>query len=165
MIVIQRLLWFVGLVLLQVLVLNNVHIGAYASPFLYTYFLLALDADCTRSETLLWGFAIGLAVDIFSNTPGLNASATTVLALAREPLLRSQAPRDAAEDFSPSIRTMGFAPYFRYIFAAVLLHITVLQMLDFFTFSRPLPLLWRILSDAALTLVCMLCIDFMRRKR
>lgn len=151
--------------LLQVLVLNNVHIGSYASPFLYIYFVLALDADCSRSETLLWGFALGLAVDIFSNTPGLNASATTFLALARDPLLRSQAPRDAAEDFSPSIRTMGFSPYVRYIFAAVLLHTSALQLLDFFTFSRPLPLLWRILSDAAVTMVCIISIDFMRRKR
>ena len=29
--------WFVGLVLLQVLILNNVHIAGYATPFLYIY--------------------------------------------------------------------------------------------------------------------------------
>ena len=33
---IHRIGWFVGLVLLQVLILNNVHIAGYATPFLYT---------------------------------------------------------------------------------------------------------------------------------
>jgi hypothetical protein len=32
--------WFVGLVLLQVLILNNVHIAGYATPFLYIYLIL-----------------------------------------------------------------------------------------------------------------------------
>ena len=33
--------WFVGLVLLQVLILNNVHIAGYATPFLYIYLNLS----------------------------------------------------------------------------------------------------------------------------
>ena len=31
---IHRIGWFIGLVLLQVLILNNVHIAGYATPFL-----------------------------------------------------------------------------------------------------------------------------------
>ena len=34
---IHRIGWFIGLVLLQVLILNNVHIAGYATPFLYFY--------------------------------------------------------------------------------------------------------------------------------
>ena len=30
----QRIEWFIGLVLLQVLVLNHMHINGYATPFL-----------------------------------------------------------------------------------------------------------------------------------
>ena len=37
---IHRIGWFIGLVLLQVLILNNVHIAGYATPFLYIYFIL-----------------------------------------------------------------------------------------------------------------------------
>ena len=32
---IHRVGWFVGLILLQVLILNNVHIAGVATPFLY----------------------------------------------------------------------------------------------------------------------------------
>ena len=36
---IHRIGWFIGLVLLQVLILNSVHIAGYATPFLYIYFI------------------------------------------------------------------------------------------------------------------------------
>ena len=38
--ILHRIEWFVGLVLLQVLVLNQMHIGGYATPFfLYLLYL------------------------------------------------------------------------------------------------------------------------------
>ena len=162
---IYRLGWFVGLLLVQVLVLNHIHVGEYATPFLYTYFLLILDADTSRAKMLLWGFLLGLLLDIFGNTPGLNASAATFLALVRNPLLRSQTMRDVADDFTPSVRTMGFSPFARYVVAGVFLHILFLQLLDAFSFARWMPLLWKVLTDTAATLVCVAGVEMMRRKR
>lgn len=51
---IYRLEWFVGLILLQVLVFNHIHLGEYATPFVYIYYLLALEADTSRVKLLLW---------------------------------------------------------------------------------------------------------------
>ena len=39
----HRIEWFLGLVLLQVLVLNHMHIGVYATPFFYIYFILKFN--------------------------------------------------------------------------------------------------------------------------
>ena len=33
----QRIEWFIGLVLLQVLVLNRMHMNGYATPFFFIY--------------------------------------------------------------------------------------------------------------------------------
>ena len=41
---IHRIGWFIGLVLLQVLILNSVHIAGYATPFLYIYFILKFSS-------------------------------------------------------------------------------------------------------------------------
>ena len=35
---IHRIGWFIGLVLLQVLILNSVHIAGYATPSLYLFY-------------------------------------------------------------------------------------------------------------------------------
>ena len=75
--------WFVGLVLLQVLILNNVHIAGYATPFLYIYLILKFESDVPRNALMLWAFFLGLAVDILSDTPGMNAAATVLLAFLR----------------------------------------------------------------------------------
>ena len=48
---IHRIGWFIGLVLLQVLILNNVHIAGYATPFLYIYFILKFDSGTSRNES------------------------------------------------------------------------------------------------------------------
>ena len=63
---IHRIGWFVGLVLLQVLILNNVHIAGYATPFLYIYFILKFASGTSRNELMLWAFFFGLTIDIFS---------------------------------------------------------------------------------------------------
>ena len=46
---IHRIGWFIGLVLLQVLILNNVHIAGYATPFLYIYFILKFNSGQSRT--------------------------------------------------------------------------------------------------------------------
>ena len=50
---IHRSGWFIGLVLLQVLILNNVHIAGYATPFLYIYFILKFNSGTSRNELML----------------------------------------------------------------------------------------------------------------
>jgi rod shape-determining protein MreD len=161
----QRIEWFVALVLLQVLVLNRVHIQGYATPFLFIYFLFLLDSGTKRNTLLGWGFALGLAVDIFGNTPGINAAAATLLAFVRGPLLRLVTLRDTTDDFEPSIRSMGVLPFTRYVVLGSLLFCTVFQVIDVFqTFGWGV-LALRILSDVAVTVMCILCVEFIRRKQ
>ena len=78
--------WFVGLVLLQTLVLNQMHIGGYATPFFYIYLILKMHTRMGRNALMLWGFLLGLTVDVFSDTLGMNAAAATCLAFWRTPL-------------------------------------------------------------------------------
>lgn len=70
----------VVLVLLQVLLLNNIQFSGYINPYMYVLFILLLPFETPRYLLLLLGFFLGLLVDIFSNTPGFHASATTFLA-------------------------------------------------------------------------------------
>ena len=161
----NRALWWMALVLLQVFFFNHIHLLGYATPFVYLYIVVKQISDISRHALMLWAFLLGLLIDIFGNTPGLNASAATFLALVRNPLLRSQTMRDVADDFTPSVRTMGFSPFARYVVAGVFLHILFLQLLDAFSFARWMPLLWKVLTDTAATLVCVAGVEMMRRKR
>ena len=65
-----RLGWFVLLLLLQVLLFGHIHLFGYATPMPYVYFLIILSLDTPRWLYLVSAFALGLAIDIFSCTPG-----------------------------------------------------------------------------------------------
>ena len=54
--------WFVGLVLLQVLLLNNICLFGLATPFVYIYFFLVLDRDTDINVLLLADPAKGVDV-------------------------------------------------------------------------------------------------------
>ena len=135
--------WFVGLVLLQVLILNNVHIAGYATPFLYIYLILKFESDVPRNVLMLWAFFLGLSVDIFSDTPGMNASATVLLAFLRPVFLRLFVPRDTLDS---------------------LIHHAMLLAIEFFSFAHIGTLLLRMVASTLLTVTCIMAVEGIRKK-
>lgn len=156
--------WCVGLVLLQVLILNNVHVAGYATPFLYIYLILKFESDTPRNALMMWAFFLGLAVDIFSDTPGMNAAAAVLLAFLRPTFLRLFVPRDTLDTLVPAIRTMGVAPFLKYLVVSVLAHHAMLLTLEFFSFAHIGMLLLRIVASSLLTATCVMAIEGMRKK-
>lgn len=161
----QRVVWFVVLVLVQAEVLNHVHIMGYATPVVFIYYILVLNSEIPRKSLLFQAFLLGLCVDLFSNTPGMHAAASTLLAFMRRPLLQTQMLRETTDDYEPGIRSMGFAPFLRYVSSAVLLFMVVVRLIDAFNFLHIIELLLRIVTDTVITVVCIMCIDAMRRNR
>lgn len=156
--------WFVGLVLLQVLILNNVNIAGYATPFLYIYLLVKFESDTPRNTLMLWAFFLGLAVDVFSDTPGMNAAAAVLLAFMRPLLLRLFVPRDTLDVLVPAVHSMGVFPFLKYLIAGVLVHHGILLTLEFFSFAHVGVLLLRILASTLLSVACLMAVEGIKKK-
>ena len=155
--------WFICLVLLQVLILNNVHIAGYATPFLYIYLILKFESDVPRNALMLWAFFLGLAVDVLSDTPGMNAAATVLLAFLRPSLLRLFTPRDNQDNLVPSFKSMGITPFLKYTTASVFIHSLALLSIEFFSFSGIWLLLLRVALCTVLTVTCIVAVEGIRR--
>lgn len=67
--ILRGFIYFVVLVLVQVLILNNIHFLRVATPFLYLYFILKMPVGSSRTNVVFFSFLIGLTIDVFSNTP------------------------------------------------------------------------------------------------
>ena len=160
---INRIGWIIGLVLLQVLILNNVHIAGLATPFLYIYFILKFDSGTSRNGLMLWAFFLGLTIDIFSDTPGMNAAAIVLLAFLRPFILRLFTPRDNLDSFIPSFKSMGISPFLKYVFVCVFIHSFALLTIEFFSFSSILLLLLRVVLSTLLTLTCIIAVEGIKR--
>ena len=112
---------------------------------------------------MLWAFFLGLAIDIFSNTPGMNAAATVFLAFVRPTFLRLFTPRDTLDSIIPSIRTMGVASFLKFTVTSVFVHHLILLTIEFFSFSSIPLLLLRVVACTLLTVTCIMAVEGIRR--
>lgn len=68
--VLKRAGLFIAYVLVQAMVLGRIHLFGFATPLLYVYFVVKFPRNYPKWGILLWSFSLGLAIDIFCNTPG-----------------------------------------------------------------------------------------------
>jgi rod shape-determining protein MreD len=161
---VNHLLWFVGLVALQVFVLDNIHFLGVFLPLIYIYAILRLPSDMSPNIVILLSFLLGLSVDILSNTPGMHASATTLIGFLRYPVLRLFVSKDDLGNKNASEKSLGTGAYWKYAVLLVLIHHTVLFMLESLSFSNWLLLLTKIPVCSLLTLAFILIIEHINSK-
>ena len=87
---IQYSLMVILYLLLQIFFMRNMVLFNYAFCFVYIAGILILPAEISRMYLLFIGFAVGFTVDIFSNTFGMHAAATVLIAYLRPFLIHYQ---------------------------------------------------------------------------
>lgn len=130
----KRLILFVVLCLAQMFVLNRIHLFGYATPLLYVYFVLLFQRNYPKWALLLWCFALGLVNDTISNTPGVACASLTLLGAIQPYFMKLFLPREAAENFSPSLHTLGYLKYIAYALPMILLYCLLFFALEAFNF-------------------------------
>jgi rod shape-determining protein MreD len=135
---IKQLLRLLALLLVQALLLNHIPpVSRFASPILYFLFLLWLPFSVSRVAMLFIGFITGFALDLFTKTPGMHASACLLVAYVRPLLIGILVPRETRElaTGSPSIASMGLTSYLLYTSICTLVHHGWLILLEWMSFG------------------------------
>ena len=162
--IINRVIMFVVLLLVQVLILNRVWLFNVATPLLYVYFVVSFPRNSAKGEVLAWSFALGLMVDLFSNTPGMVSGTMTLVALLQPYLLELYVPRDSAENLEVTSATLGRSKFLTFSTILTLLYCLVFFILEAFNFFEWQLWLLRAVCSTVLTMVLMLAIDSVRSK-
>lgn len=160
----RRLLLYAVLVLAQALVLNHIHLFGYATPLLYVYFVVSFPRNYPKWGILLWSFLLGLNVDAFSNTPGVAASAMTLIGLLQPYVLELFMQRDSEDDFQPSINSMGAGKYIYFSLLLTFIYCIVFFTVEMFTFFNWLQWILNILTSTLLSLLFIVVIDSLRKR-
>ena len=84
---IQHITRFFILAALQVLILNNIQISGYLSPYVYILFVMLLPAKMPKAIVLGLAFIMGFTMDVFADSYGIHTSATVLLAYIRPSIL------------------------------------------------------------------------------
>ncbi len=110
------------LVMLQVLVFSRINLFGYAAPLFYLWMILHMDSKMSRSSVLLWSFFLGLSVDVFTSTPGLNAAVATLTGLLQPVALHISTRIDSHDTLRPSCSSLGWRRFMLYSMSLILIH-------------------------------------------
>lgn len=147
---------FALLVLVQVLVFNHLNFFGYINPLVYVLFFYWYPIRKNRAVFLLISFALGLVLDLFSDTLALHALVCVTLAYARPVIMRFC--------FGANFDFQGFTfknstqiQRSTFLFLLILLQHTLFFSLEILSFAHILLILQKILMTSLATFVlCLL---------
>ncbi len=163
---IKFIIAFLLLIPLQGLVFNHIVLFNVAVPMVFIYLVIMLPVTLGTNLSVLLGFLSGLAVDIFSDTPGVNALSCTVLSFVRKPVFHLYVSID--DDLagrSPSTRTMGVPAFSKYLFTMVLLYCLMVFTIEAFQFVNIQLTILRTVASTLYTFVLIFAIDCLTLRR
>ncbi len=147
------ILIIVLLIALQIFVLNRITLFGKYTPVLYPVFVMFYPFFRNRYQFLALSFLLGLGIDAFLYTWGINAFATTLIAYFRTVIFRTST--DTSTDFF-SFQTLQWSQFLIFILSSIFLHQLVVQYLEFFKFSRFFEIFVNILATTGISFIFIL---------
>jgi len=143
---------FVVLILAQVFIFDNIHLFGHITPFIYILFLVLYPVKVNQLLFLFLGFLLGLTMDFFSDTGGVQAAACLFAAYAR-PLILKYSFGVSYEYNTIKINQAPFGGRVTYLSSMVLIHHLVLFFLEIFKLSHILFILKSTLFSSIFTIL------------
>lgn len=153
---VRNSLRFMFFILVQVYVLFQIQpLHQFIVPYLYFLFILWLPFNTPRMALTMIGFIYGLSLDFFTKTPGLHAAPCILIAYLRPFLINILIRQESSETNyrSPSVTSMGFAPYATYVLILTLIHNGYLVLLEWLQFGSFLYFLGKVLATTGVSLL------------
>ncbi|MEO6455563.1 MAG: rod shape-determining protein MreD [Ginsengibacter sp.] len=160
---VKNIVRFILFILVQLFVLNDIPpLHHLINPYLYFLFILWLPFKTGRRALMIYAFALGLCLDFFNKTPGLHAAPCILIAYMRPFIINFLIPNEGDTNFNePSIKSMGFAPYFTYVTLLTLFHHGYLFLLEALQFADFLYFITKTFLSLAISLLLILITEFL----
>ena len=151
---------FLLLIPLQAIVFNHMILFNVAVPLVFLYLIISLPVTLGTNKSTILGFLVGFTLDMFCDTPGVNALCCTILAFVRKPVFHLYVSMD--DDLasrSPSSYSMGLGAYLKYMLTMVVLYCLMMFTVEAFQFFNFKLMILRIVCSAAYTFVLLYAVD------
>ncbi len=121
--IIKYSLAFLAYLFVQVFILKEVVLFGYSFCLLYVFFLLTLPIEVGTVSLLFLGFGMGMVVDVFYDSLGMNTAATVLLAFIRNPWIKANTPRGGYDEhIPPTLLNMGLGWFVIYALPLITIH-------------------------------------------
>ncbi len=126
------------IIALQLLLLKRIDITFgdfnYIHFTIYSIIIVLLPYQMNRTGIVVIGFLLGIIVDIFYDSLGVHAAATTLIAYARYFILNLISPTEGYNKGGLTANNYGLPWFLTYLSIMVLLHLVTLYSIEAFSF-------------------------------
>ncbi len=148
------------LILVQVIVLNRICLFGMAVPLAFIYVIMRLPVTISKEWLFTIAFFLGLTIDIFSDTGGINTLSCLILGALRHPILHLYCPReDELTDRYLSIASLGLLTYFKYALTMTAIYCLLAISFESLTLFNAWRLVECIITSTILTTAIIIGID------
>lgn len=151
--VLNNIIKFISLLLLQVLVLNHVNLFGFINPLVYIVWVLLFPIKKNKATLLLLSFLLGLSIDFFSDSGGIHAAATLFIAYIRIPVLNAILGKSDFDYVLFNLRSIAFIKAFSFIAILTFIHHFVVFSLEYFSFNSISSILYNTLLTGIFTII------------
>jgi hypothetical protein len=141
------------LIAFQVFVLNRITLFDKYTPVMYPVFVMFYPFFRNRFQFLALSFILGLGIDVFLFTWGINAFATTTIAYFRTVIFRTST--DVQTDFF-SFQNLQWSQFLLFIISSIFVHQLLVQYMEFFKLSRFFEIFLNILATTGISFIFIL---------
>jgi len=157
---------FIGLILLQVLVLNHINLFGHINPLVYIVWIFLFPVRKNITSFLIFSFLLGLSIDLFSDSGGINAAATLFIAFIRLPVLKAVLGKSAFDYFLFNLRSISFPKALIFISVLTFIHHFIIFGLEYFSFHALVSIFLNCILTSIFTIILtMISFTFVMRKR
>ncbi len=157
--ILQTVYFFVFL-LIQIPLLYRLVFFETAFGFFYLGFILFLPYGLSRSLVMIFGLLSGLLIDVFSNTPGIHASACILIAFIKDYWFNI-ANEHSDEEVDLSINTLGLWGFLKYAYPLIFIHHCIIFIVENGGLSNFGILSGKIFYSSLLSFIIILTIGFL----
>jgi rod shape-determining protein MreD len=162
----KNIIALIGLFFIQVTILNKISISSYIFPYVYILFLFALPKNFPSWINLVFAFGLGLYIDIFTNTFGIHALASTTMVFFKPLLLNSLLPPDLEdENLQANIYNLGIKKYLIYAGVLTLIHHFLVFNFEVFSFFYIIDNLMKTIISTSISLFLMIILQAIFTKK
>ncbi len=145
---------FLTATLSQIFIFDNLALSVYVAPLVYVVFIILMPLQSSQIMMLGSGVALGVVMDAFMGTQGLNSIATIFIAYFRAPLINMLVGKGrAVERGAPSEVIFGDGDYLRYLALMVGLHHLVFFAFESLTLSHILYISIRCVASSLVSIL------------
>jgi rod shape-determining protein MreD len=165
---VKNILRFSLFILVQVFVLDKIHLHQMVTPYVYFLFILWLPFRMGPTQQMLIAFVLGFTMDSFRHHPGFHTAACVLIAYIRPFLVSLLIPQEGADTNyeEPSFKSLGgFLPYIIFVGVLTLIHHGWLFFLEAWQFGNIWYFLVKTLLSTALSLFLIIITEMLFTRR